>query len=105
MASDQNIFFVGIARRDGGAGIVVGSFSYNTETDLAVVKQVLEQPNMSLVQGKHYSFAVGQMAWHLIQGRSKVESVGGCCCLTCIIYIYIFCFLNISILVSDLQTS
>lgn len=67
MSSNQNIFFVGVARRDNGSGVVVGSFSYNTETDLAVVKQVLEQPNMNLQQGKHYSFAVAQMAWHLIQ--------------------------------------
>ena len=67
--ANQNVFFVGVARGGRGEpGVVVGSFSFNTETDIAVVKQVLEQPNVNLVQGKHYSFAVAQMSWHLIQG-------------------------------------
>lgn len=60
-----NVFFLGVARM-AGQGIVVASYSYNTETDLSGVKQVLEQPNMSLAPGKHYSFSVGQLAWHLI---------------------------------------
>ena len=50
-------------------GIVVASYSYNTETDLGGVKQVLEQPNMNMTPGKHYSFAVAQLAWHLIAGK------------------------------------
>lgn len=60
-----NVFFLGVARMAGQA-IVVASYSYNTETELSGVKQMLEQPNMNLAPGKHYSFAVGQMAWHLI---------------------------------------
>ena len=32
------------------------------------VKQVLDQPNMNMTPGKHYSFSVAQMAWHLIAG-------------------------------------
>ncbi len=52
-----------------GQGIVVASYSYNTETDLGGVKQVLDQPNMNMSPGKHYSFSVGQLAWHLIAGN------------------------------------
>jgi hypothetical protein len=52
-----------------GQALVVASYSYNTETDLGAVKQVLEQPNVSMSPGKHYSFTVGQMAWHLISGE------------------------------------
>lgn len=63
-----NVFFLGVARM-AGQGIVVASYSYNTETELSGVKQVLEQPNMNLTPGKHYSFAVGNMAWHLISGK------------------------------------
>lgn len=69
MASNfyEKVFFLGIARM-AGQGIVVASYSYNTDTDLSGVKQVLEQPNMNMSPGKHYSFSVGQMAWHLIAG-------------------------------------
>lgn len=49
-----------------GQGIVVASYSYNTDTDIGGIKQVLEQPNMNMSPGKHYSFSVAQMAWHLI---------------------------------------
>ena len=55
-----------------GHGIVVASYSYNTETELSGVKQVLEQPNMNLSPGKHYSFSVGNMAWHLISGMTPL---------------------------------
>lgn len=60
-----NVFFLGVARLSGQA-LVIASYSYNTETDLNAVKQVLEQPNVSMNAGKHYSFTVGQLAWHLI---------------------------------------
>lgn len=53
-----------------GQGIVVASYSYNTETDLSGVKQVLDQPNMNMSPGKHYSFTVSQLAWHLIAGMA-----------------------------------
>ena len=65
MSAYGNVFFLGVARIADEA-IVVASHSYNTETDLSAVKQVLEQPSISMNPGKHYSFAVGQMAWHLI---------------------------------------
>jgi predicted enzyme related to lactoylglutathione lyase len=64
-----NVFFLGVARMQ-QYGIVVASYSYNTETDLGGVKQVLEQPNMNMTPGKHYSFAVAQLAWHLIAGNA-----------------------------------
>ena len=66
-ASYGNVYFLGVARV-AGQGIIVASYSYNTETDLNGVKQVLEQPNMNMSPGKHYSFSVGQLAWHLISG-------------------------------------
>eukprot|EP00599_Poterioochromonas_sp_BG-1_P003628 CAMPEP_0173148854 /NCGR_PEP_ID=MMETSP1105-20130129/9975_1 /TAXON_ID=2985 /ORGANISM="Ochromonas sp., Strain BG-1" /LENGTH=228 /DNA_ID=CAMNT_0014063603 /DNA_START=165 /DNA_END=851 /DNA_ORIENTATION=- len=68
-AFNGNVFFLGVARMQ-GYGIVVASYSYNTETDLGGVKQVLEQPNMNMTPGKHYSFAVAQLAWHLIADES-----------------------------------
>lgn len=74
MASYGNVFFLAVARM-AGQGIVVASYSYNTETDLGGVKQVLEQPNMNMSPGKHYSFSVGQLAWHLIAGRNVVHSI------------------------------
>jgi hypothetical protein len=62
-----NVHFLGVARV-AGTGIVIASHSYNTEIDLNGVRQVLEQPNMNLTPGKHYSFNVGPHAWHLISG-------------------------------------
>lgn len=69
MASQSygNVYFLGVARISGQA-YVVASYSYNSETDIGGVKQVLEQPNMNMVPGKHYSFSVAQSAWHLIAG-------------------------------------
>jgi hypothetical protein len=55
-----------------GQAIVIASFSYNTETELGAVKQVLEQPNMNMAPGKHYSFTVGQLGWHLISGIYRI---------------------------------
>ena len=64
MSAYGNVFFLGVGRIADEA-IIVASHSFNTETDLHAVKQVLEQPE-SISPGKHYSFSVGQMAWHLI---------------------------------------
>ena len=64
-----NVFFLGVARIAGQQGIIVVSHSYDTETDLGAVKQVLEQPNMQMSPGKHRSFTVGKLAWHLIAGE------------------------------------
>jgi hypothetical protein len=64
----SNVFFVGVARM-AGQGIIMASYSYNTETDLGGVRQVLEQPNMNMTPGKHYSFTVAQLGWHLISGH------------------------------------
>jgi hypothetical protein len=66
-----NVFFLGVARIANQA-IIVASHSYNTVTDLGAVKQVLEQPNMSMAPGKHYSFTVNKLAWHLIAGKSRL---------------------------------
>lgn len=72
MASNSNgygnVYFLGVARVASSA-MVVASLSYNTDTDLNGVRQVLEQPNMNMSPGKHYSFSVAQVAWHLIQGK------------------------------------
>ena len=64
-----NVHFLSVARVEKGRGIVMASHSYNTEIDVNGVKQVLEQPNLSMSPGKHYSFSVGQSAWHLIAGK------------------------------------
>jgi hypothetical protein len=67
--SVQYVFYLGVARVANGKGFCVGNFSFNSETSIDGVKQVLEQPNFDLQQGKHYSFSVAQLAWHLIQGK------------------------------------
>jgi hypothetical protein len=63
----NNVLFLGVARLPGQA-IILASYSYNAETDLGVVRQVLEQPNTRLQPGNHYAFTVEQLAWHLISG-------------------------------------
>ena len=66
----QNVFYVGVARIAAGKGVVVGSYSFKgADVDNSGVRSVLEQPTLNLAAGKHYSFAVGQAAWHLIQGN------------------------------------
>jgi len=69
----QNVFFLAVARLSPEMrGIIIGNFSYNTETDLNGVKKVLEQPNLDMKPGKHYSFNVNDVAWHLIQGNKNI---------------------------------
>ncbi len=72
MASPQyygNLLFIGVARVENAQGVIIASHSYNTETSLDGVKQVLEQPNtMGMEAGKHYTFNVGSLSWHLIEG-------------------------------------
>lgn len=65
----SNVFFLCTARMAGQA-IIVASYSYNTETELGAVKQVLEQPTINLSPGKHYSFNAGEVSWHLISGKN-----------------------------------
>lgn len=81
MASQSfgNVHFVGVARM-AGQGVVVASFSYNAEIDIGGIKQVLEQPNMNMQVGKHYTFSVATSAWHLISGNLC------CCVLLCVMY-------------------
>ena len=64
----QNLFYVGVARNDNGRGIVLGGHANHTEVDLKGIRQVLEQPGLDITPGKHYSFTVSDVAWHLIQG-------------------------------------
>ena len=64
----NNVHFVGVARVAGQANLVA-SYCYNSEIDLKGVKQVLEQPNMLLSAGKHYTFSIGNSAWHFIAGN------------------------------------
>lgn len=75
MATSQyfgNVHFLAVSRMEKGRGIVMACHSYNSEIDINGVKQVLEQPNMAMSSGKHYSFSVGQSAWHLIADESEV---------------------------------
>ena len=66
----KNVYFMGVARM-AGQSIILTSYSHHTETELGAVKQALEQPNMNLAPGKHYSFNVGPLTWHLISGNSR----------------------------------
>uniref|UniRef100_A0A7S0SW64 V-SNARE coiled-coil homology domain-containing protein n=1 Tax=Chromulina nebulosa TaxID=96789 RepID=A0A7S0SW64_9STRA len=64
-----NVYFLGIARLADKA-YVIASLAYNSETDIDGIKKVLEQPNMNMSPGKHYSFTVGQVLWNLIADDS-----------------------------------
>lgn len=74
MASQSygNVHFVGVARI-AGQGIVIASLAYNAEIDIGGVKQVLEQPNLNMSAGKHYTFSVGSSGWHLIAGKINFD--------------------------------
>eukprot|EP00608_Synchroma_pusillum_P011973 CAMPEP_0198420228 /NCGR_PEP_ID=MMETSP1452-20131203/766_1 /TAXON_ID=1181717 /ORGANISM="Synchroma pusillum, Strain CCMP3072" /LENGTH=233 /DNA_ID=CAMNT_0044140379 /DNA_START=8 /DNA_END=709 /DNA_ORIENTATION=- len=61
-----NVYFTCVARREGSRAIVVASHSYNTETDLNAVRQVLEQPTLEMNPRSHYAFTTSGMAWHLM---------------------------------------
>jgi hypothetical protein len=64
-SANVNVLFLGVARM-AGYGIVIASYSHHSDIDLGAVRQMLEQPNMNMQPGKHYSFTVAQLAWHLI---------------------------------------
>lgn len=66
-----NVHFIGVARI-AGTGIILASHAYHSKTDLNGVRQVLEQPNMNMAPGKHYSFNSGDLAWHLIAGKCQL---------------------------------
>jgi hypothetical protein len=67
--SQKNVFLIGVARIDSGRGLILGSCAYNdVKTDLNGIKQVLEQPNMDLQAGKHYTFTISEVTWHIISG-------------------------------------
>ena len=68
MSINQNLYFIAVARISMNQAIIIGNFSYKTETDLNGVKKVLEQPNFQMQKGKHYTFTIGEVTWHLIQG-------------------------------------
>ena len=72
----SNVFFMCAARMAGQA-IIVASYSYNTETELGAVKQVLEQPTINLSPGKHYSFNAGEVSWHIISGEIELSLSSG----------------------------
>jgi hypothetical protein len=64
-----NVLFLGVGRV-AGQGIIVASHVYHTQVDMNGVRQVLEQPNMSMEPGRHYSFDSGEQGWHLINGTN-----------------------------------
>jgi hypothetical protein len=73
---NQNVFFLGVARlSEDLRGTIIGSFAYNTEIDLSGVRKVLEQPNLDMSPGKHYSFQIGEVTWHLIQGNLFIRKI------------------------------
>lgn len=70
-----NLFVLGVVRFLNGGGIALASCAYNEQVvqmDASVVRQVLEQPNMQMTVGKHYSFALDRVAWHLIANDEQL---------------------------------
>lgn len=66
--SYDNVFFIGVGRLSGQQGFIVVSHSYKSQTDLGAIKEALVHPDMQMVRGKHYSFTVKTLAWHLTAG-------------------------------------
>lgn len=63
MATNNNVFFVCVARL--ADRVIVARHNYNSNTDLQSVKTVLRQ-NMNIAPGTVYSFEVSETTWHLI---------------------------------------
>lgn len=65
--NNRNILFVGIARKNFNDALIIASYAYHTETNIDIVRQVLEDPKAYIEPGKHYVFSVGgAMQWHII---------------------------------------
>jgi hypothetical protein len=54
--SQGNVQFLAVSRLSFGQALILASFSFNAETDLEAVKQVVQQPNMSLAPGILFYF-------------------------------------------------
>ena len=63
-----NVYFIGVARI-GSDAVVVANYSYHSEIDIDGVKKVLDEPNLSLLPGKYYTFTSNQFGWHLVSGE------------------------------------
>ncbi len=90
MTSFGNVYFLGVARVD-PSPVVVANYSYHSEIDIDGVKKVLGEPNLNLQAGKHYSFAVNQVAWHLISGMQLYKVL--------VYYYYYYFTISLSIIV------
>ena len=71
-SAKSNLFFLCVARIDeeSARSFVVASRSFNnSQISLDGVKQVLQQPNVVITPGKHYSFETEHTGWHLRVGE------------------------------------
>lgn len=68
----NNIYFLAIARKQGPSAVTVASYAYNSQTDVSIVNKVLEQPNMNIQAGKHYTFGVDRLGGHVISDDNGV---------------------------------
>ena len=87
----QNLFYVGVARNDNGRGIVLGGHANHTEVDLKGIRQVLEQPGLDITPGKHYSFTVSDVAWHLIQGIFIIHNCYSLFIAITLLFLHLIC--------------
>jgi hypothetical protein len=71
-----NVFFLGVGRMEKRC-IMMASHCYQADTDLAGVKLVFEQPNLTIIPGKHYSFTAAQFSWHFTSGLMKYIPIIG----------------------------
>lgn len=67
-----NVHFMAVCRLEGSTGVIIAQHSYNTETDLNAVRQVLQQPNLHMRARTHYQFGVASMAWHLMADEKQL---------------------------------
>jgi hypothetical protein len=90
--------FLGVARVASSSDVIAAASFENSEIDIISMKQVLEQPNICLQPGKHYTFSSGSFAWHLFAGnycRMRLIVIFFCC--YCLLFIDDLCLVYIMI--------
>ncbi len=69
--NDGKVFFLGIARiaqENPKHSVVVASNSHNAQINIEAVHQILNDPSLNMVSGKHYSFTANALGWHFVSG-------------------------------------
>jgi hypothetical protein len=65
--SKASVVYLGVARLSHGKAHCIANYSSHAVVNLKHIKDVVEEPNCRLTQGKHYSFDAALWTWHLIQ--------------------------------------